>query len=694
MHTVTDCLHGTIPLTLLERQILANPGFNRLHDILQNSALYLTFPGSRTSRLAHSLGVMHIASQIFANGLFNSNKETREKFVKKVQSWVEKRINTVEKQGELRSLYRKAGLEDTGLDGILKELSSWLPPSPIYSALTPADLPKETLGVAAIAWQATRIAAMLHDLGHPPFSHVAESALHEVRDAIRKSEKVTDRQKQFLEVIDEPVKGEDKNLPIHEAVTRRISRHLLRQVLDTMTVRYPPLKLKDGAKQQWVLRNAFFLLSADLANAILCDTRGVPRHLHQIIAGDMDADRLDYVERDRIACGLQTAGRLEIQRILLGIRLVLDRKVFKFLPDVRALSAIEAFFGARWELWKYAINHHRAVKMNALLRRCLTVLLKRNLGEKESSEKIANLKPQETQSGVTEDQNGNSSDSISHTVLPLDISALWSVLRERGSDDAFLQLVTQWEDSWLMTMMRYEARIYIANNPNDRPLFDELLGFNKHFFSVVKRLDDFHVIGEGVRDTIIGVIKEKAGESHVGTPRRRSSFEEIMKGIEMILARMPDAPDLYVVRLIFAIMSADKGRGDKIFRDCVTRAIIDCCDKKKLSHVLVEHIAISTGLGEQDSFDDVDTTSPGNDEPFLLQLGGLVLPISSVSVIEKELKRRRQSVPLFYIYGIVESPDFNCNDLRKALAKAMRKELTKGLTELMAGAPQKSTPAV
>lgn len=55
---LNDSIHGLIPLSEYEKRIISSVGFNRLHDVYQNSTVYLTFPTNRTKRFEHSIGTM------------------------------------------------------------------------------------------------------------------------------------------------------------------------------------------------------------------------------------------------------------------------------------------------------------------------------------------------------------------------------------------------------------------------------------------------------------------------------------------------------------------------------------------------------------------------------------------------------------------------------------------------------------
>ena len=73
---INDAIHGLISLTEYERRIVSTIGFNRLHDVYQNSTVYLTFPSNRTKRFEHSIGTMKLSSDMFFQSLLNA-KETK-----------------------------------------------------------------------------------------------------------------------------------------------------------------------------------------------------------------------------------------------------------------------------------------------------------------------------------------------------------------------------------------------------------------------------------------------------------------------------------------------------------------------------------------------------------------------------------------------------------------------------------------
>lgn len=86
---INDFIHGTILISSLEKKVISTQAFNRLHNILQNSTVYLTFPSNQTKRFAHSLGVMHLGGEIFRYSIINAADEIRDEFFKEINKEIE-----------------------------------------------------------------------------------------------------------------------------------------------------------------------------------------------------------------------------------------------------------------------------------------------------------------------------------------------------------------------------------------------------------------------------------------------------------------------------------------------------------------------------------------------------------------------------------------------------------------------------
>jgi uncharacterized protein len=114
---IYDSIHGFIALSSLEFKLIQHPYFERLRYIHQLGAALFVYPGARISRYEHSLGVMHTASKIFDSLIYRLESEQ--------------------------------GLVAFGLESTEDK--------EYYRAVL-------------------RTAALVHDIGHLPFSHVGELA--------------------------------------------------------------------------------------------------------------------------------------------------------------------------------------------------------------------------------------------------------------------------------------------------------------------------------------------------------------------------------------------------------------------------------------------------------------------------------------------------------------------------------------
>jgi len=114
---IYDSVHGFIPFDEFEKELIDSLPFQRLHYIHQLGIAYLVYPGATHTRFEHSLGVMDLATLMF------------EKICKSVRPDV---FHFVPRKGSSDYLYWRRVL---------------------------------------------RMAALCHDLGHLPFSHVAEKDL-------------------------------------------------------------------------------------------------------------------------------------------------------------------------------------------------------------------------------------------------------------------------------------------------------------------------------------------------------------------------------------------------------------------------------------------------------------------------------------------------------------------------------------
>ncbi|MDW7662996.1 MAG: HD domain-containing protein, partial [Bacillota bacterium] len=379
---VADSIHGNMQISYLEKEIMSTQAFNRLHNINQNSSIYLTFPSNRTRRFEHSVGSMYLAGEMFFYSIVNAEQGIRNELLDKVLEEIKRIRNTNAKT--IRMLL-----------GDNEELPSVMEKDPLYSLYVPNVVQSKHAFAFALIFQSVRCAALLHDLGHPPFSHIAEAALEKIWESVLavEKEKRTARQNHFIETMsyylvedgieDSPV------FALHEKVGNCIADRLFEAIIrDTEDLEY----------------KFFLFMVHSFVNSILTEENTFYKNIHGLIAGSIDSDRLDYIVRDLNNSGFNH-GRIEYDRLISSMKLIKHRDDFLFCSDIRALSTIEDFFNKRMRLYKYVIFHHRVVKTDNLLKRIIVKLANDYLENQESE------------------------DLVESQVLPLDISGLWKAVK-------------------------------------------------------------------------------------------------------------------------------------------------------------------------------------------------------------------------------------------------------------------------
>ena len=165
--------------------------------------------------------------------------------------------------------------------------------------LGPMNLGEKTL-------QEVRIAGLLHDMGHGPFSHVFEESLIERR-------------------------GWN-----HEDVTEWIIRES--EVGDL---------LEDGGISKNRIANLVRGRRETKNDSVVSS----------IVAGQVDADKMDYLIRDSFYCGVNY-GLVDIHRLINSLE-VSDDLTLEF--DIAARGALEAFLVARYEMF-LNVYYHKTVR--------------------------------------------------------------------------------------------------------------------------------------------------------------------------------------------------------------------------------------------------------------------------------------------------------------------------------------------
>lgn len=279
-HEVRDPVHGFIKFNDIERDLINHRIFQRLRRIKQLALTDMVYPGATHTRFEHSLGVMHIASRMF-DSIVSSEKNTE----------------------------------------ILKDTYS--------------------LGSKGLetARQTIRLAALLHDVGHGPFSHGGEG-LFPINP----------------QLVDK-IPGSDNKYK-HEDYSVALIRGPLKEVIESNQYNRSNLRID----------------ADDIADLI----EGRPNKLEHIffwrtlISSQLDADRADYLLRDSHHIGVKY-GIFDLERLLGTMTLGRDPETEDVVIGIHedGWHNAEALIIARYQFFSQVAYHH--------VRRAYDIMLKKAL---------------------------------------------------------------------------------------------------------------------------------------------------------------------------------------------------------------------------------------------------------------------------------------------------------------------------
>jgi len=283
-----DPLYGQIGLNDMESMIIETKPFVRLRNIRQLGFASNVYPSATHRRFEHSIGTLHITWLLFKR--FAKNYAQQEK-------WADPEVLNYFSDEVIQSL---------------------------------------------------RLSALLHDLGHGPFSHALENIASSLNVKFNHDQITT-----YLLSGNIPTKN-----------TSRIISSTLRKLLEKEE------KLRKLRQFQNELTAEIYKNMRETILSILeekYETKSVmPKgfgkiryFLHDLVKGDIGSDRIDYLLRDTYFTGL--GHRFNLSDLLENLRGIFDKKSQKLIlaVDSRGREAVEFLLTTRYYHYRLIAHHPR-----------------------------------------------------------------------------------------------------------------------------------------------------------------------------------------------------------------------------------------------------------------------------------------------------------------------------------------------
>ncbi|MBA3685162.1 MAG: HD domain-containing protein [Planctomycetes bacterium] len=264
-YEIRDPIHGTITITEAERRVIDHPWIQRLRSIRQLGFVSLVYPGAVHDRFQHSLGVMHLAGE------------------------------------RLERLYKTS--------------------PQAFAGYSDAD--------RRHAHHVLRLAGMLHDSGHPPFSHTCEAYLPPVEQVLLPAD--------WYRIGQLP----QSRQATHEDFSLALIAGLVRE----------------GVLAEDVARDVAAVLSSRVRRSKRLSGMGsLVSVLRALVSGELDADRCDYLLRDSHFAGV-SYGIYDLER-LKACEVVLPGPYGPELGlDIHGVHALEELLLARYHMFLQVYFH-------------------------------------------------------------------------------------------------------------------------------------------------------------------------------------------------------------------------------------------------------------------------------------------------------------------------------------------------
>ena len=294
---IKDIIHDYIELTPVAKTIIDNSIFQRLRNLHQLGVCYLIFPNANNNRFEHSIGTYYLAGLLIEKLIKNSNNEEINKSLLEIQfirNYLLKNYELNDSEENIIFLEKQNNL----LDNYLIEL--------------------------------IKIAGLVHDIGHGPFSHLFDEWLNTISEI--KDSKLIDHESRSIMLLEKiifnrKIKVCDEEYYLHDFIDND-AFHFISELINP----------KDDTPKNFI----FQIISNSL--------------------NGLDVDKLDYIYRDSFYLGLSNL--YDLSRIISHAQ-VIDKNIC--FPEKISYD-VYIIFRTRYDLHKQFYTHKTTICVEYMVR--------------------------------------------------------------------------------------------------------------------------------------------------------------------------------------------------------------------------------------------------------------------------------------------------------------------------------------